>query len=102
MKLAVLFAVVLTALCAPALPEGAAAAPRAAERVILPTDVRPERYEIRIVPDAAHLTFQGQARIAVEVLRPTRRIVLNAADLTVQRASLSGLSAAPRVQLDEA
>jgi hypothetical protein len=34
------------------------------------------------------------------VKRTTDRIVLNAADLDIQRASLSGVSAAPRIVLD--
>ncbi|HKR90339.1 MAG TPA: M1 family metallopeptidase [Phenylobacterium sp.] len=70
------------------------------QRVVLPTAVAPERYDIRIAPDADRLTFRGQARIAVQVKRPTDRIVLNAADLTFQRAALSGVAAAPRVVLD--
>ena len=74
--------------------------PHAADRVVLPTAVAPERYEIRIAPDPEHLTFRGQARIAVEVKRPTDRIMLNAADLAFQRVNLTGVAETPRVALD--
>ncbi|MDB5445989.1 MAG: aminopeptidase [Phenylobacterium sp.] len=100
MKLAARLAAAVLAFAAPAL--AATPAPAApAERIVLPSDVRPERYEIRVRPDAAHLSFTGHARIAVEVIRATDRIVLNAADLAFQHVSLSGVAAAPRVELDE-
>jgi aminopeptidase N len=109
MKLISLLAAASLALAAPALAAHAAplapTSPKsaaAAERVVLPTDVRPERYEIRITPDAERLAFRGQARIAVVVARPTNRIVLNAADLAVQRVSLSGVAEPPRVVFDAA
>jgi aminopeptidase N len=94
MKLAILIAVVVTALAQPALARAEAA------RVVLPADVRPERYALRVIPDPAKLTFEGHTRIALTVLRPTRRIVLNAADLDIRHASLSGVAQAPRVALD--
>lgn len=78
-----------------------AAPPTAAKRVVLPTDVRPDRYEIHVVPDAARLTFDGHVKIALTVVRPTDRIVLNAADLTLGKARLSGAEAAPRVVWNE-
>ena len=102
MKLAARLAAALLAITAPALSLTPAPAAAAAERVVLPEDVRPERYEIRIRPDAEHLNFTGHARIAVEVIRATDRIVLNAADLAFQHAGLSGVAAAPRIELDEA
>jgi aminopeptidase N len=98
-KLAALLAAAGLAFAAPAW--GApAAAPSEANRVVLPTVVEPERYDIRIAPDAEHLTFRGQARIAVRVMQPTDRIVLNAADLAFQQVSLSGLAKTPRIVLD--
>jgi aminopeptidase N len=71
-----------------------------AQRIVLPTDVRPDRYDIRITPDAANLRFAGRADIAVTVVRATDRIVLNAADLTFGKVSLSGQAAAPRIEQD--
>jgi aminopeptidase N len=75
--------------------------PAAPAHVSLPTSVAPERYEITIKPNAAALTFAGQEKIAVVVKQPTDRIVLNAADIAFQKASLSGQSAAPKVVLDK-
>ncbi|MBL8770813.1 MAG: M1 family metallopeptidase [Phenylobacterium sp.] len=67
-------------------------------RVVLPTDVRPDRYEIRVAPDPDRLTFDGHVKVELTVVRPTDRIVLNAQDLTLEKASLSGLAAAPRIE----
>jgi aminopeptidase N len=86
-----------------AVPASAAEAPApdaAGSHVALPRDVSPERYEIRIAPDAERLSFTGHARIAVVVRQPTDRIVLNAADLSLQHVSLSGIAETPRVALD--
>ena len=70
-------------------------------RIVLPADVVPERYDIKVRPNAEALTFTGQVEIAISVQRATDRIVLNAADLTIGRTSLSGRSETPKVVLDE-
>ncbi len=70
------------------------------ERVTLPDAVTPEHYRIAITPNEQALTFAGQVAIDVVVHRPTREIVLNAADLTIKSAMLSGELTAPAVQLD--
>ena len=85
------------ALAAPTAP--AASAP--AERVVLPTDVRPDRYAIRVTPDAPNLTFTGHVDIDLTVVKATDRIVLNAADLTFGKVTLSGHQAAPKIILDD-
>jgi aminopeptidase N len=97
--LAGLAAVVLAA----STPAFAAPAVRTAapERVVLPDTVRPERYDIRIRPNAQELTFTGHESVAIEVVKPTDRIVLNAADLTFSKVSLSGVATPPRIVLDE-
>jgi aminopeptidase N len=95
MKLALIVAAVL-ALAGPAL---AAPAPSPA-RVVLPAAVEPERYDVKVTPDAEKLTFQGQATITLNVKTATRTIVLNAADLTFGKVALSGRAEAPRVTLD--
>jgi aminopeptidase N len=63
----------------------------------LPKDVIPLLYDARLVPDIAADTFRGEQRVEIEVLRPTRRIVLNAANLSIERAALSGRGMAERV-----
>jgi aminopeptidase N len=75
--------------------------PTAAKRIVLPTDVRPDRYEIAITPNAEKLSFTGREKIDLRVLKATDRIVLNAADLTFGKVSLSGATGAPKVVLDD-
>jgi aminopeptidase N len=77
-----------------------------ASHVALPTNVRPERYDILIKPDAEHLRFSGHEDVTLDVKAATDRIVLNAADIAFQKASLSGQGAAqgagaPKVVLDK-
>ncbi|WP_293904520.1 hypothetical protein [Phenylobacterium sp.] len=103
MKFLAVFAAALVALTSPAWAAAPAKAKtRAATpaRIVLPTNVRPDRYEIHITPDADHLTFKGGEKIALTVLKATDRIVLNAADLEFKAVSLSGAKAAPRTVLD--
>ncbi|HEY9024390.1 MAG TPA: M1 family metallopeptidase, partial [Burkholderiaceae bacterium] len=69
-------------------------------RVVLPDEVVPETYRIAIEPDAAAATFTGSVEIDVQVRRPTRRIVLNAADLAIDSAALAGEARPPAVHLD--
>ena len=56
----------------------------------LPTDVVPLSYDITVDPDAQQLTFSGHETIAVAVKKATRTIVLNAADMTISRATIDG------------
>ena len=79
----------------------APAKPAAAERVVLPTDVRPDRYDITVAPDADKLTFDGHVTITLTVVKATDRIVLNAADLTLDKVRLSGTDAAPKITWNE-
>lgn len=77
-----------------AAPAPAVAAPaRALPTTQLPRDIRPDHYDVTIIPDPAALTFKGQVRIAIEVLAPTPTIVLNASDLAIAKASLAGQKA---------
>ncbi len=77
-----------------------AAAPQAAGRQVLPAGVAPERYRIDIDPDVESLSFRGKVSIALRVDRPVRRIVLNAADLVIEHAVLSGEPGAPSISYD--
>ena len=49
----------------------------------LPGNVTPTHYALRFIPDLASETFTGTARIDVNILSPTSRIILNALDLTL-------------------
>jgi len=71
------------------------------KRVVLPDTVTPEHYRIDFTPNSAALTFKGSVEIDVMVHRATSSIVLNAADLIIDSASLAGESKAPAVSYDE-
>lgn len=79
----------------------ASAASANAGRVMLPDTVTPEHYRIDIVPDPHALTFRGQVQIDVIVHRPTPEIVLNAADIVIERARLSGTDAVRSIHPDD-
>ncbi|HEX3886551.1 MAG TPA: M1 family metallopeptidase [Phenylobacterium sp.] len=99
---AVLLFVAAPALAAPAAKTPAAVTPKPfPPHVALPTNVRPDRYDITIRPDAANLRFSGHEDITLDVKSATDRIVLNAADIAFEKASLSGQAAAPKVVLDK-
>lgn len=95
-------ALLLLALSTVGLTAPARAAPTADQRVVLPADVVPDHYDLAITPDAAGLSFKGAVRIDLTVVKSTRRIVLNAADLVIDHAGLNGEAAAPGVAIDEA
>src|SRR5690242_8257265 len=63
-------------------------AAHAADRVVLPTDVQPTRYDLAIRPDAKAMTFTGMVTIALDVKRATKTIELNAADLAFEKVTL--------------
>jgi puromycin-sensitive aminopeptidase len=54
----------------------------------LPRTVVPSRYDLRLEPDLAAATFTGQVHITVRVEQPVEEIVLNAAELRIDEASL--------------
>ncbi|KAL6655886.1 hypothetical protein ACP70R_006712 [Stipagrostis hirtigluma subsp. patula] len=61
----------------------------------LPRFAAPRRYELALRPDLVACTFTGIASITVAVSAPTPFLVLNAADLTVERASIHFRDLAP-------
>ncbi len=65
-----------------------AAKASAIERQVLPTTVAPWHYDLHIAPHAEAMSFTGEVKIDVEVKSSTTRIVLNAADLTLDDATL--------------
>src|SRR5438552_723688 len=56
----------------------------------LPKQVVPEEYSVRIKPDLEKLTFTGWETIKLKARQAVRRLVLNALDLRIMRASLDG------------
>jgi aminopeptidase N len=95
LAVAALFLAALTSL-----PAHAADAVAVPERIVLPSSVIPEHYDVEVTPDAKHLSFRGRARIEVDVTRQTQSIELNAADLSFERVALSGRTEAPKIALD--
>ncbi len=60
----------------------------------LPKNVIPIEYRVHIVPDIARLVFNGTVSIEIEVLAPTSTLVLNALEVEIDRARLSGAGGA--------
>jgi puromycin-sensitive aminopeptidase len=54
----------------------------------LPRFAEPLRYDLLLRPDLAACTFSGSAAVAVAVSAPTRFLVLNAAELSVDGSSI--------------
>ena len=63
-----------------------AAAPAAAQR--LPTGVRPTHYDLTFSVDIPRARFDGTETIHVDILEPTTRIVLNAAEIQFRDVSI--------------
>jgi aminopeptidase N len=59
----------------------------------LPKDIIPRAYVIHLEPNTDSLVTAGSELIEVEVLKPTDRIVINAVDTDISRASLSSAQA---------
>ncbi|MFM7536281.1 MAG: M1 family metallopeptidase [Acidimicrobiales bacterium] len=57
----------------------------------LPRTVIPTRYDLVLEPTLAEATFSGSVTVSVEVREPTAVIVLNAAELEIDEASVDGL-----------
>jgi len=79
----------------------ATASANAPDREILPRDVEPLHYDLTIEPDAPAATFQGTARIEIDVHQATATVMLNAADLTFTQVSASGVTGAATVTYDK-
>ena len=64
----------------------------------LPAGVEPVAYDFDLTPDATKLTFSGHVVVTVDVARTTDRLVLNALNLDIGKATVDGAPA--RVALD--
>jgi aminopeptidase N len=56
----------------------------------LPKDVIPIEYQAHLMPDIEANSFRGSETVEIEVLKPTSTIMLNAAALEIDSASLTG------------
>ena len=69
----------------------------------LPRTVRPTHYTVSIAPDAVKMRFKGKVTVAIDVLRPTHTITLNALDMTFAQVALTsanGKASSARVHVD--
>ena len=69
----------------------------------LPRNVRPSHYDIEVVPHADKLALDGKVRINIEVLEPTREIVLNAVEMSFANARIgraNGKEVAAKARVD--
>jgi puromycin-sensitive aminopeptidase len=62
----------------------------------LPRHVIPAQYDLRIEPDLQSHSFTGHEIVTLTVTEPTTELVLNATDLEVSAATLSGEGQPPR------
>ncbi len=54
----------------------------------LPPHVRPVKYRLTLTPDMERFTFTGEESVQIDIVQPTRQIVLNAIEIQVQAASV--------------
>ena len=68
----------------------------------LPEIAAPDRYNLTFEPDFATNSFSGEESIEVHVLEPTSKIVLNAAEISFEEASITSDNASQKaaVRLD--
>ncbi|XP_048529971.1 aminopeptidase M1-C-like isoform X3 [Triticum urartu] len=72
----------------PGAPAAGGSADQFRGKARLPSFAAPRRYELFLRPDLVACTFSGSVAISVAVSAPTRFLVLNALDLSVNRASI--------------
>ncbi len=62
---------------------------------VLPRDVVPERYTMKLRPDLARFAFTGDESVDLRIARPVRTILVNAHQLTVTGAAIEVRGGAP-------
>ena len=60
-----------------------------ADAVVLPSNVKPSKYRMTLQPDLETFTFKGEQTVDIEVVEPTARIKVNAADLEISGVTLT-------------
>eukprot|EP00400_MALV-I_sp_L67-5_P000414 gene414-1080_t len=59
------------------------------ERVVLPPDIIPLRYDVKLIPDLGRFTFAGEQTVEVDVKVPTNKISFNTRDLYLKTVKLT-------------
>ena len=57
--------------------------------VLLPTNVKPTKYDITLEPDFSTFTFKGSETIKIEILSPTTSITLNSIEIGIESCSIT-------------
>ena len=73
----------------------------APDRVILPRNVEPLHYDLAIEPNAQAATFQGTAKIDIDVHQATSKLMLNAAELEFAKVSVTNVQGMPTISFDK-
>ncbi|HEX8926154.1 MAG TPA: M1 family peptidase, partial [Terriglobales bacterium] len=66
----------------------------------LPETVTPSSYDLKLEPNLAQANFTGDETIHVRVLKPTSTIILNAADVQFQEATVTAGGSTQKAQVD--
>ena len=59
------------------------------DKIVLPNNVRPINYNLKLQPDLTEFTFSGEETIEIEVLETTSQIQLNSIEIKRQSAKLT-------------
>ena len=59
------------------------------ERWVLPTHIKPVRFDLNLEPDLNNFTFSGRQTVEIEVVEPSRTVVMNSAEIDVQSCALT-------------
>ena len=54
-----------------------------ADAVVLPANVKPSKYRMTLQPDLGTFRFQGEQTVNIDIVKPTARIMMNAAELEI-------------------
>ena len=64
----------------------------------LPETVVPASYDLKFAPDLLKATFTGDETIRVKILKPTKTVTLNAAELQLQDVTITAAAATQKAQ----
>jgi puromycin-sensitive aminopeptidase len=67
----------------------------ASEAVVLPGNVTPNKYTLKLQPNFQDFTFQGEETIDIDIFESTSEVVLNSSDIEIQSADLVRPGVAP-------
>mmetsp|Transcript_1550 Transcript_1550/g.3923 ORF Transcript_1550/g.3923 Transcript_1550/m.3923 type:complete len:885 (-) Transcript_1550:120-2774(-) len=73
----------------------------AKQRVLLPSDVLPEEYDLTLEPDLEQFTFDGVVKISCDVQVATDRVSVHAMDLVLSQASFTPSGSSTVYKADE-